>query len=601
MLRRKLGWIAALLAVCSPLATASAANRCKLIMSSPLPVTMDNLRPVITAGINGVDARFIIDTGSFFDFLAPAAAAQFQLPLSYAPPWYYVSGVGGSVSPRIATVKTFTVAGATVHDAQFLVGNNDFQGGQVGLLGQNLFRIDDVEYDFADGMLRFVKPEHCRDTVLAYWATTQPFSEVSLHWTSEQQPHLIGKASVNGHDIAVLFDTGSPRTILSLAAAKRAGITPDSPGVVPAGVTSGLGSGTIKVWIAPVARFEIGGEAIEHTRLLIGDIDLRGLDVDMLLGTDFFLAHHVYVAYSQDKLYFTYNGGPVFDLNARRPPQTAAAAGTTAPAASKPVSEPHADAEGFMRRGMADISRGEFAQAISDLTQACDLDASNADCRYQRGLAYWRSARPDPALADFNAAIQLRPNDFDAHMARAELELRRQPAGAESDLDAVDHFAPEQADLRLALATLYGAAGEYAGAVHQYDLWVEYHPDDVRLPYALSGRCGSEAAANVDVDRAVDDCSTALRLMPNTAPVRMSAVTMSNRGLAYFREGRLDDALADFDAALKLLPQFPLARYQRGLVELKKGLTTEGRADLAAAQTHGPGVAKRLAGMGLTP
>jgi len=34
------------------------------------------------------------------------------------------------------------------------------------------------------------------------------------------------------------------------------------------------------------------------------------------------------------------------------------------------------------------------------------------------------------------------------------------------------------------------AAGEYAGAVHQYDLWIEYHPDDIRAPYALSYRTG---------------------------------------------------------------------------------------------------------------
>ena len=35
---------------------------------------------------------------------------------------------------------------------------------------------------------------------------------------------------------------------------------------------------------------------------------------DMLLGADFFLSHRVYVANSQDKLYFTYNGGPPFDV-----------------------------------------------------------------------------------------------------------------------------------------------------------------------------------------------------------------------------------------------------------------------------------------------
>jgi tetratricopeptide (TPR) repeat protein/predicted aspartyl protease len=587
--------------MCLLSAPASAAGRCKLVMSPPLAVKMENLRPVIGTEINGVDARFMVDTGSFFDFISPAAAAQFNLPLSYAPPYYYVEGVGGSFVPRIATAKTFTVAGITAHDAQFLVGDNDLQGGIAGLLGQNLFRIMDIEYDFADGVLRFVKPQHCGHEELAYWATTQPIGEVDLHWTSQRQPNLMGNASVDGHDIEVLFDTGSPRTILSLRAARRAGITPESAGVTPAGLTSGLGRNLVKVWSAPVGKFEIGGESIEHTRVLIGDIGLPPeLGADMLLGSDFFLAHHVYVAYSQNKLYFTYNGGPVFALNTRRP-----APATTAPqpatAAQVPGGGAATDAAGLMRRGMAESSRGEFSQAIADLTHACDSDPSDAGCRYQRGLAYWHSAQPQSALADFDGAIQRQPDDFEAHLARAELELHRAPASAENDLDAVDRLAPQQWDLRLTLARLYAAAGEYAGAVHQYDLWIDYHADDVRMPLALSNRCGSEAAANVDVDRALEDCDTALHLMPKAAPTEATAVALSNRGLVYLRQGLLDKALADLDAALKLQPGLPLAQYARGLVELKKGLRSQGEADLAAARARAPELTQHLTGMGLTP
>lgn len=607
MFPRAFGWIAALLAAWLPATAARAAHRCTLVMGKPLPVSIDNLRPVITANINGVDARFIVDSGSFFDFMSPAAAAQFKLPLTYAPPGYYVNGIGGSVIPRVATVATFTVAGARVHDALFLVGTNDFQGGEVGLLGQNLLRIADIDYDFAAGSLRFVDPSHCGGQMLAYWSTTLPVGVVKLQWTSQQRPHLIGKVSVNGQKIRALFDTGSPRTILSLRAAKWAGITPDSPGVIPAGVTSGVGKNAIRVWIAPIDRFEIGGETIEHTRLLIGDIDLGGLDVDMLLGTDFFLAHHIYVAYSQDRLYFTYNGGVVFDLNARRPAPAAgaqSAAQSRGPAATPgqqalpegPASAP-TDAAGFMRRGMADASRGEYPQAIADLTRACDLDPASADCRYRRGLAYWHSAQWDPALADFDAAIQLQPDDFDAHMARAELELRQRSADAAADLDAVDRLAPPQADLRLMLARLYGAAAEYAGAIHEYDLWIEYHPRDLRLSHALAGRCCSEAVANVDVDRALEDCDQALRSIPKPA----SAEAMSNRGLVYLRQGKLDGARADFAAALKLQPGLLVARYGLGVAELRKGLKDRGQSDLRAVQTARPELARRLAAAGLRP
>jgi tetratricopeptide (TPR) repeat protein len=594
MSARALGWIPVLLA--ASLATAGAAGRCNLAMTPPVLVSMENLRPVITTHINGVEARFIVDTGSFFDFLSPAAATEFKLPLSDAPTGYYVNGIGGTFVPKIATAATFSVAGINGHDAEFLVGNNGFGGDIAGILGQNIFRIADVEFDFANGELRFISPQHCGDQALAYWDTTQPVAMVRVDWTSAERSHLIARAAVNGRDIRVLFDTGSWRSVLSLDAARRAGITPDSPGVVPAGGTIGLGSRMVKVWAAPIDKFEIGGETIEHTHLLIGDIGLE--DTDMLLGSDFFLAHHIYAAYSQDRVYFTYNGGPVFDVNALPPAQTRTM-GMTPPVGTVPNAP--ADAAGFLRRGLADASRGELPQAIADLTQACQLEPADADCHYQRGLVYTRSHQPQPALADFTAAIQSRPADFEAYLARAQLELVRQPDAAQTDLDAVDRLAPQQADLRLELARLYGTAGEYAGAVHQYDLWIDYHSDDISMAYALAGRCGSEAEANVDLDRGLDDCNTALHLISRSGMSQISAMAMSNRGLVYLREGQLDRALADFRTALKLHPQFPMARYALGLVELKKGMTAQGQADLTAAQAQRPDLAKRVAAMGFTP
>jgi len=405
---------------------------------------------------------------------------------------------------------------------------------------------------------------------------------------------------VNGHDIHVLFDTGAWRSILSLDAARRAGITPESPGVVPAGATIGLGSKSVRVWAAPIDKFAIGGETIEHTHLLVGDIGVD--DADMLLGSDFFLAHHIYVAYSQDKVYFTYNGGPVFDVNALEPAAAAKTSADSVPAAATAlVPAAPMDAASYMRRGMAYASRGELAQAIADLTRACELEPTDADCHYQRGLVYRRSSQLQAALSDFTAAIERRPDYFEAYLARAQLEIAKQPAAAEADLDAADRLAPQQAAIRLQLAGLYGLAGEYAGAVHQYDLWIDYHPDDINLSYALSNRCGAEAKSNVDVDRALDDCDTALRLMRKSGLDQLSAATLSNRGLVYLRDGRVDDALADFETALKLRPQSPLARYALGLAELRKGLAAQGQADLAAARIRSPGLARRLNGMGFAP
>ncbi len=610
-----------------------------------LPVNMEGRRPVISATINGTEERFIVDTGSFFDFLSPTVAAALKLPLAYAPPWYRVIGVGGSsFVPQIATAKTFTVAGITGRDAQFLVGNNDFQGGIAGILGQNLFRIMDVDFDFANGLLRFVKPQNCGGRELAYWATTQPIGMVDFHWTTEQQPNVIATAVVNGHRVDVLFDTGSWRTILSLDAAKHAGITPSSPGVVPAGESIGLGGRPVKVWVASIDKFEIGGETIEHTHVLIGDIGLP--HADMLLGADFFLAHHIYIAYSQNKLYFTYNGGPVFDLNAPSPvqakaapsdtpaPQTAAAptpAASTQPAAAAQAPTPEGggtaasqahmsatptDPGELLRRGMAETSRGEFALAIADLTRACELEPVDASCRYQRGLAYWHNGNSRLALADFDDAVKLAPGDYYAHLARAELQLPQLHTGIEEDLDAVDHLAPPEADLRLQLAMQYDSIGEYAAAAHQLDLWIEHHPHDVRLAGALGSRCWARAAANIELDEALADCDQAAdtevaqahsalwRLTHRNAP--RPSWLLRNRSLVYLRRGDLDKAIADDDAALaQLQPDDSVDKaaslYVRGLAELRKGLAPRGEKDLAAARTLQPDIDRSYARMGLTP
>lgn len=185
------------------------------------------------------------------------------------------------------------------------------------MIGQNVLRLGDVEYDLANGVIRLLSPHgDCRDASLAYWAKDQdlPYSTIDIVPSTEERPLTIGSAAVNGSRVTFLLDSGANASLLTLAAAKRAGVTPDSPGVAPAGRAPGGGTGGIRTWIAPFASFKIGDEEIRNTRLRIGALRLS--DADMLLGADFFLSHRIYVANSQHKLYFTYGRGPVFNLTA---------------------------------------------------------------------------------------------------------------------------------------------------------------------------------------------------------------------------------------------------------------------------------------------
>jgi hypothetical protein len=72
------------------------------------------------------------------------------------------------------------------------------------------------------------------------------------------------------------------------------------------------------------------------------------------------------------------------------------------------------------------------------------------------------------------------------------------------------------------------------------------------------------------------------------------------RGYAHLRLAHIREALADFDAALKIDPHHPGALYGRGLTRLKSG-DPGGEADIKAAKAYAPHVAENAALYGVAP
>jgi tetratricopeptide (TPR) repeat protein/predicted aspartyl protease len=558
--------------------------------------------------INGTDALFVADSGAFFSTIEPAAVQELKLKLDPSFWGLYVEGVGGSEHAQVARAKTFTILGKSFEDVEFLVAGTDFGGGSVGVLGQNVFRIADVEYDLANGVIRLVRPKDCpRDAPLAYWAQDagKPYSYVDIDPATAHEPHTRSVAYLNGTRIRVMFDTGASTSVLTLDAAKRAGITPTSEGVTVGGVSAGFGHRTTKTWIARFASFKIGNEEIEHTRLRFGDINLPW--ADMLIGADFFLSHRIYVASSQGRLYFTYNGGPVFDLTAAPAPAESADAADHAeapPAATSGTVDAGAlldrpnDASGFARRGAASDARHDYAEAIADLTRACELAPTEASYFFQRGVARAHNKQPDLALADFDQAIKLKNDDVDALMARASLRAgRHDPASlVVADLDAADRALPKEADIHLRLGNLYEYAQQPAAAAVQYSKWIDSHPrDDLHMAGALNARCWARALDGRELNQALADCNSALKIRPNTAAF------LDSRGLVYLRQNEFERAIADYDAALRLQPKIAWSLYGRGLARQRKGMKAESQADVDAAMALDPNIAERARGYGITP
>jgi tetratricopeptide (TPR) repeat protein/predicted aspartyl protease len=602
------------LTVASPGAFAGA---CKLVRIAEFPITMTNLQPLMTAKINDTDVRFVVDSGAFYSVISPASAAELKLSTSLAPFGFYMSGVGGGKADvSIAKVKVFTLAGVSVPNVSFLVGGSQIGEGSIGVLGQNVLHLGDTEYDLGQGFVRLWRPEGCGKAILAYWiGAGGAYSLQTIQPTTPQHPHTMGWAFVNGSEIRVTFDTGAANSILSLNAAARIGIKPDSPGVVFAGASSGFGANTMATYIAPVSSFKIGDEEIRNTRLRIGDIDLP--NSDMLIGADFFLSHRVYVANSQHQLYFTYNGGPVFNLTAVKHAAAApvadaaadeskAAGESKAPAESQAADQPAQasrnpdEAADYARRGAALASRRQFDQAIADLTRACELAPDNPDYFYERGMAYWENRQSGPAWWDFDQALRLKPDDLPALVVRAELLLQKgDKVRAAADLDAADAVASKQADERYVMGQAYEAADQLGRAVAQYDLWITAHDVDARLPEALNLRCWARALAGVDLNLALKDCNAALKRAAKSSP--FYAQVADSRGLVLLRQGEYDKSIADYDASLKINPKDAWSLYGRGIDKLREHKTLEGDADLTRAESLWPAVGDEFKRHGMSP
>jgi len=578
-----------------------ASAACQVALYAELPVTMAGTHPLIAGSINGIEARFIADSGAFFSTLSRESAEKFNLSLGPLPVGLEVRGVGGAADARMAKAKDFSLRGlgtGTFHDVQFVVSGNAFATGAAGLIGQNVLGRGDTEYDLANGFIRLFHAKDCVNRGMAYWRGSADVAMVGIQYTSERSPHLIGTAMLNGAKIRVMFDSGASRSLLTLKAAARAGIKPDGADVVAGGLSFGIGRRSIETWIARFDSFSVGGEEIKNARLRLGDVALSD-GADMLLGADFFLSHRIYVAESQQRIYFTYNGGRVFDLSVSNESKEAAASATDAAAATAGGEERRdapTDAAALRRRGAASAGRRDFRSAIADFDQAIKLDPADAQNYFQRGLARWQDHQPVLALADFDAALKIKRDDGAALLERGSLRLQtKDEAGARVDFGALASLAPHDASLELEIAQAYQRADHFDEAIERFDAWIAAYPKDDRLPTARSGRCWARVMTNKNLDLALADCDAAVK------SAQSNSAFLDGRAMVWLRMGKFDNSIADFKASLHLQPKNPWSLYGLGVAEQKNGTKAQGDKDIQAALALTPAIAEQFKRVGVAP
>jgi tetratricopeptide (TPR) repeat protein len=301
----------------------------------------------------------------------------------------------------------------------------------------------------------------------------------------------------------------------------------------------------------------------------------------------------------------------------------------------------------ILLRAEASHWAGQPAAATANLDAVEKGAKSDPRLLFLLGMTCARIGLYDRAEAAFNGALAGRPEDFDIlfnlgraaarvrHFDRAQRALEAALRMRPDDLDTLFELglvfaacsdysravyllaqarqkAPGRPDLLLALARAAEDAGYYGDAALAYDDYLRLRPDDdgvrrdhgrvcgytdTRLAEGLkelawyiekypSDPLGHYALAQISwkdtPEQALDHLSTAARLDPASVPIRCSRAWLLNR------LGRLAEALADLDVAVKIEPGNLRALDQLGLIRLSLDQPEEAEKVLRQALAIAP-------------
>jgi tetratricopeptide (TPR) repeat protein len=576
------------LGISALLASQAWADGCQLKDYGTLPVEMVGGRATTMVKINGHDTRFIIDTGAFFNTMSHANAVALGVRLRSAPFGFRIGGVGGTVGIEFGQVKEFGILGTTLKHIDFIVGGTDTG---YGLLGANLLDLADVEIDLAHGKLTLFNPDHCNKLALAYWSKAGNYNVADIvSADSQNDRRTFLSVTINGKKMRALLDSGAYATVLSRRAAERVGIDLDASDLGAGSSSFGIGARSVRTWTARVDSFSVGTETIQHSQMQVLDGRIGDGQTDMLLGVDFLLAHHMFIANSQREAYFTYNGGRVFTLAKAPSDSDKADAGTAANNSAEPKT-----ASDYALRGEAHLSRGEPKAAVADLDEAIHMAPDQAAYHVARARAHLADKQLDAALTDLDKSLSLDPKNVDALLLRAELRfVHKDRAGATADVTAASILAPAGSMQARSIAGLYIQLDQPAAALPLLDDWIRLHISDAMLGSALNTRCWARGLSNQMLDDALKDCRKAIK-RDGEKPAYLDSL-----GLVQLRLGHYPESIKAYEQAVAQMPHSAWSRYGLGLAKIRSGQTDAGHADLVAARALDPEIKARAARYDLT-
>lgn len=212
----------------------------------------------------------------------------------------------------------------------------------------------------------------------------------------------------------------------------------------------------------------------------------------------------------------------------------------------------------YFNNGLTKFDAKDYQGAITDFTQAIELNINDATYYNNRGSAKSNLKDYQSAITDFIQAIELNPNEAAYYHNRGLVKSNLK------DYQSVIADCTQAIELNPNNAIYYNSRGDakynlkdYQGAVTDYTQAIELN--SAKAIYYDSR--GSAKSNLKDYQGAIADYTQAIELNPN------NAVYYNNRGIFKYNLGDCQGAISDFERSIELDPKHYKPYFWRGFAK----------------------------------